>query len=280
MVFLRANGSDWMMDASYHVTATSKKWYFYRAMAQQNVRLSKDISPQRYDLHLKPDLTAFTFSGDETIHLVLKKPVKTITLHAVELDIETATARANGKAFTSRKITYDAKSETATIHFSEQLPQGQVKLELSFRGILNDKMHGFYRSSYVVNGKTKYLATTQFESTDARRAFPCFDEPALKAVFDVSITAPEEYEVVSNTIDIETQLHPDGTKTVKFEPSPKMSTYLLAFIVGDLEHIERRSKDGVLVRVFVTPGKRHQAEFALDCAAKVIAFFNQYFDIP
>ncbi|MDR3571506.1 MAG: M1 family metallopeptidase [Candidatus Pacebacteria bacterium] len=249
-------------------------------MAKKSVRLSPDVIPQKYDLHLQPDFTAFTFEGSETIHIQLKKPTKSITLHAIELEITSAQALVKNRNTTAYKISYDKKKETVTLQFKDSLPKGAIALNLAFRGILNDRMHGFYRSSYVVDGKTKYLATTQFESNDARRAFPCFDEPAQKAIFEVSLTAPAEYEIVSNTIDVETQLHPNGTKTVKFEPSPKMSTYLLAFIVGELEHVERHSEDGVLVRVFTTPGKKHQAEFALDCAAKVISFFNAYFDIP
>lgn len=258
----------------------AEKWYFYKTMAKKSVRLATSVVPEKYELHLKPNLDAFTFEGSETIRVRLEKPTRSITLHAIELEIGAVDAVAKGTRFAAKKISYDKKRETATIQFAGTLPKGAVALTLAFRGILNDKMHGFYRSSYVHGGKTKYLATTQFESNDARRAFPCFDEPAMKAIFEVWITAPSDYEIVSNTIDIETQLHPDGTKTVRFQPSPKMSTYLLAFIVGELEHAERRSKDGVLVRVFTTPGKLHQAEFALDCATKVISFFNEYFDIP
>ncbi len=249
-------------------------------MAKKSVRLPSTVVPVKYDLHLKPDLTAFTFEGNETIHLDLKKPTNSITLHAIELEIDSAGISTKNGSHRATKISYDKKRETATISFKEPLSKGPAQLTLAFRGALNNKMHGFYRSSYEHNGKTNYLATTQFESNDARRAFPCFDEPAMKAVFEVSLTAPAEYEIVSNTIDVETQVHPDRTKTVKFEPSPKMSTYLLAFIVGELDHVERRSKDGVLVRVFTTPGKLHQAEFALDCATRTISFFNEYFDIP
>src|ERR1700734_4536180 len=232
---------------------------FSRPMQRKNVRLTKDVVPAKYELHLRPDLEKFVFSGEETIHLTIKKPTKTITLHAIELTIDSAEAITSAGNFGATRISYDEKSETATILFDGTLPKGTIELRLAFRGILNDKMHGFYRSSYQLNGKMNYLATTQFESNDARRAFPCFDEPAMKAIFDVSLTTRANYEVVSNTIDVETRVHPDDTKTVVFEPSPKMSTYLLAFIVGELDHAERRSKDGVLVRVFTTPGKLHQA---------------------
>ena len=244
-------------------------------MKKDTIRLTTSVVPQRYEIHLEPDLEKFVFEGEETIHLTLKKPTRNITLHAVELDIRSA--KVAGQA---AKITYDKKSETATFRFKNNLPKGDARLKIIFRGTLNDKMHGFYRSSYVLSGKTKYIATTQFESTDARRAFPCFDEPAMKATFDVSLTVPQESVAISNTIATTTDRHVDGTKTLTFAPTPLMSTYLLAFIVGDFEHIEKKSKGGVLVRVFTTPGKKQQAKFALDCATKIISFFNTYFGIP
>src|SRR3989344_3995235 len=227
------------------------------APGKKTVRLSTDVVPTRYEIHLKPDLEAFVFEGEETIELMLKKSTKTLTLHSVDLEIE-----------------------SAEFGFAKNLPAGKARLKLVFRGVLNDRMHGFYRSSFEHEGKRKHIATTQFESTDARRAFPCFDEPSAKAVFDVSLTVPSAHTAISNTMPTEIKEHEGGYKTVSFAPSPLMSTYLLAFIVGDFEHIEKKTRDGVLVRVFVTPGKKKQAEFALDCAAKIVTFFNEYFDIP
>ncbi|HEY4516345.1 MAG TPA: M1 family metallopeptidase [Candidatus Paceibacterota bacterium] len=244
------------------------------------VRLTTDIVPKKYEIRLKPDLEAFVFVGEETIHLVLKKQTKTLTLHSKELDIESAEVIGGAEKIFARKITYDEKSETATFTFKNALPKGNTRLKIIFRGVLNDRMHGFYRSNYEHEGKTRRLATTQFESTDARRAFPCFDEPAMKAIFDVSLTIPEGQTAISNTMPVEIQEHAGGFKTVSFASSPLMSTYLLAFIVGDFECIEKKSADGVLVRVFTTPGKLHQATFALDCAVKTVSFFNKYFDIP
>ncbi len=247
---------------------------------KRRVRLSTHVVPTRYQISLKPDLEAFVFEGEETIHLTLKKPTKIIELHCLDINIASAAALVGTVEIPAQNILYDEKAETVTLSFKQGLPPGAVRLKMLFSGILNDKMHGFYRSSYVSDGKTRYLATTQFESTDARRAFPCFDEPAMKAVFDISLTVPTVSTAISNTIPVQTLKHQDGTKTVTFAPTPLMSTYLLAFIVGDFEHIEKRTKDGVLVRVFTTPGKKHQARFALDCAAKTISFFNTYFAIP
>ncbi len=247
---------------------------------KKNVRLSPDVRPISYELHLKPDLRAFTFEGTVTIELSLKKPSRAITLHAKDLDIDSGEVRARQMLQGSSKISYDEKAETATITFKQPVPKGKASLTLAFRGTLNDRMHGFYRSSYELNGEKRYIATTQFESTDARRAFPCFDEPTLKAVFDIALTVPSDKTVISNTMPVETSDLGDGYKRVRFAPTPPMSTYLAAFIVGDFESVETTSEDGVLVRVFTTPGKTHQAAFALECAAKTISFFNTYFDIP
>ena len=243
-------------------------------MKKKAVRLSKYIVPTEYNIELKPDLENFTFSGAETISLNLLKSTKTLTLHSKEIEINTAQVSSE-----FAKISYDTKNETATFTFAKALPKGKVKLVLVFTGILNDKMRGFYRSSYVVEGVTRHMATTQFEATDARRAFPCFDEPAQKAVFHVSLVIPKNKTAISNTLPTSVAEHEAGYQVLKFSPTPKMSTYLLAFIIGDFEYIEAKTKRGVQVRVFTTPGKKHQAKFALDCAVRTLDFYEKYFNI-
>ena len=255
-----------------------------------SVRLSQFIKPERYQLTIKPDLEGFIFEGEEIIHLLLEKSSREITLHSKELEIFGVEYYVLGSKYKA-KTSYDVKNETATFSFTKQLPKGKGKLSLSFKGILNDSMRGFYRSRYMHNGKEKYLATTQFEATDARRAFPCFDEPAQKAIFDVTLMVPKGLTAISNTIQTSVLEHESGYNIVKFSPSPKMSTYLLAFIVGDFEFIEGHTRmdtdkktdghgqRGTLVRIFVTPGKKHQAKFALETAIKCLEFYNKYFDI-
>ena len=244
-------------------------------MKIKNVRLSKNVVPTEYELQLRPDLENFTFHGVETISLEILKPTKTLTLHSKELEIITASISG-----IFGKISYDIKSETATFTFPRAIKSGKIKLTLVFKGILNDKMRGFYKSSYVFEGKVHHIATTQLEATDARRAFPCFDEPAQKAVFHMSLVVPKGKTVISNTLPISNAIHESGYEVIKFSPTPKMSTYLLAFIVGDFEYIEKKSNRGVVVRVYTTPGKIHQAKFALDCAVKTLEFYEKYFDIP
>ena len=140
-------------------------------------------------------------------------------------------------------------------------------------------MAGFYRSKYVINGENKFLATTQFEATDARRAFLCVDEPKAKAIFDMTFLIPPTHTVISNTHVEDIKEHDSGYNVFSFAPTPKMSTYLVAFIIGEFDFLETKSKEGTIVRVFVTPGKKAQAEFALDTATKMLSYYNDYFGI-
>ena len=247
-------------------------------MIKPNVKLSKFVSPVRYELMLRPDFSGFTFLGEETIAMQIDKPVKEITLHSVGLEIEEAEI-TSGKFSEAGEVSYQEKEETVTLGFQKKLPVGKAQLRLKFKGILADNLKGFYRSKFEIDGVEKFLATTQFESTDARRAFPCFDEPSQKCIFDISLIVPSEMEAISNTLPEIVSQHEGGFKVVKFAPTPKMSTYLLAFIIGDLEYIEANSKNGVLVRIFTTPGKLKQAEFALEVAIKCLDFYENYFGI-
>jgi len=260
-------------------------------MKNKNVRLSKNVIPIAYDIRLRPNLDNFTFEGMETIRLSVLQKTRIVTLHSKELEIETAEVIiGNEKVFA--EISYSEKAETATFLFPKFIPAGKTRLNLVFKGILNDKMRGFYRSRYHIKDKEHHIATTQFEATDARRAFPCFDEPAHKAVFHVSLVVPKGKTAISNTLPVSVKParnafsiadaggeHESGYEIIKFSPTPKMSTYLLAFIVGDFEYIESKTKNNVLVRVFTTPGKKYQAKFALSCAVKTLEFYEKYFDI-
>ncbi len=247
-------------------------------MKLKSVRLSPNIIPTNYHLELKPDLENFTFSGMETIHLSILQKTRIITLHAKEIEIDTVDVLVGAEKVFG-KISYNKKNETVSFTFPKFIEAGQVKLNLVFRGILNDKMRGFYRSKYFVDGKECHLATTQFEATDARRAFPSFDEPAQKAVFHISLVVPKGKTAISNTLPISVLEHESGYEIIKFLPTPKMSTYLLAFIIGDFEYLEAKTKNKTLVRVFTTPGKKHQAKFALECAVRTLEFYEKYFAI-
>lgn len=245
---------------------------------KKSARLPKSAIPTHYTISIKPDLDAFTFTGDEVISVTVPKRTNSIVLHSAEIEIFSA-KYVSGKTALTPTISYNDKEETVTFTFKEPIPKGKGKLQISFAGILNDKMRGFYRSRYMYGEKEMHMAVTQFESTDARRAFPCFDEPAHKAVFEVELIVPEDRTAISNMLETGITEHSPGYKAVKFAPSPKMSSYLLAFIVGHFEHVEKKTKSGTLVRVFVTPGKKHQTAFALDCAVRCMEFYEKYFAI-
>ncbi len=244
----------------------------------KSIRLESHIYPTYYNLKLKPDLSSFTFEGEEIIKVTVEKETKQITLHSKDLDIKTVKIISENDNQFSDKITYNTKNETATFHFKKIIKKGQLDISIVFLGIINESLRGFYKSKYTIDKKEKYIATTQFEATDARRAFPCFDEPAHKAIFEVSLVIPENHTAISNTLPTEIKEHSSGYKIVSFSPTPIMSTYLLAFIIGEFEYIEGKTKNGVKIRVFTTSGKKHQAHFALDVAIKSLEFYNDYFD--
>src|SRR6266702_3880901 len=164
------------------------------ASASQAQRLPQSVKPEHYALKLTPDLKNATFAGHESIDVIIPQPVDAITLNAVEIKFETVKAKLNGKTLTA-KVTEDAGKQQATFNFGQQLPAGKLRLSIDYSGILNDKLRGFYLSK---TAKRNY-AVTQFESTDARRAFPSFDEPAYKATFDVSLTVDKGDTAISNT---------------------------------------------------------------------------------
>eukprot|EP01132_Coremiostelium_polycephalum_P011218 gene11218-13743_t len=240
--------------------------------------LPDNVKPTNYLIHLRPNLKEFTFSGESDIKLTVVKPTKTVVIHSIELDIKLAQAGPSNKAV---KIEYHVPEEVAILEFEHELTT-DVTLHLEFTGILNDKLKGFYRSKYVVGGEDRYIATTQFEATDARRAFPCFDEPALKATFTIKLTVEKHLTALSNMdiIKEKTVTNPDSTITYTFEETPIMSTYLIAFVVGELTYIEDHTKEGIRVRVYNVIEKEESGKFALEVATKALSFFIDYFEIP
>ena len=245
------------------------------------VMLPKNVRPVHYRLTLTPDLAEATFSGEVSIDLEILEPTDTVVLNAIELDIASASLRLADGSECKGEVTLDNDEETAAFRFGSPLPAGPATLDISFTGELNDKLRGFYRSRYGdASGEERYLATTQFEATDARRAFPCWDEPAMKASFQVTLVVPSDLQAVSNT-PVERECEDrGGMRRVEYAKTPVMSTYLLAFVVGDLRSIERRADNGTLIRVWATPGNEGKGEFALDVSCRLLAYFNDYFGIP
>ena len=237
-------------------------------------RLPLGAIPEHYQLTFTPDFKTNTFAGVETIDVKLTKPANSITLNAAELKcksvaIEVAKTSIPAKAF------FDADREMATINASRPLPPGLVRLHISFTGTLNDKLRGFYLSK----GPKRKYAVTQFEPTDARRAFPCFDEPDKKATFDITVVADKNDTVITNSKMVSDTAGPGENKhTLKFATTPKMSTYLVAILVGDFQCLEG-STDGIPIRACAVPDKQELGHFALETAEYVVHWYNNYFGI-
>ncbi|HYE99680.1 MAG TPA: M1 family metallopeptidase, partial [Planctomycetota bacterium] len=238
-------------------------------------RLPSDAVPKAYRLTLEPDLNTLTFRGEVAIDLDLRRETRDVTLHAVDLDI--LEARIDGRR---AEVRLDAARDRATITADRPLT-GSATLTMTFDGRLHEEMRGFYRSAYArADGTQAFMATTQFEATNARRCFPCFDEPALKATFDVTLVIPGDRTAVSNMPVTSDTRDADGRRRLTFARSPVMSTYLLAFVVGELESLEGKTKDGVPVKVYATPGRAHLCRFALETAIRGLEWFDEYYGIP
>ncbi len=243
-------------------------------------RLPRTVVPSRYDLVLEPDLDAGTFRGTVAAAVDVVEPVAEVVLNAIELVIDEAwVVDANGTR-SDASVSYDEATERATLKFDGDLVTGTATVHASFRGILNDKLHGFYRSTFTdATGTTRTLATTQFESTDARRAFPCWDEPDFKAIFGVTLVVPSDLLALSNGAEIGREDTGDGRVRVRFADTMVMSTYLVAFVVGPLEATEPVDLDGVPLRVVHPLGKSDLAGFALDIGASALRYFADYYGI-
>ncbi|HVR16719.1 MAG TPA: M1 family metallopeptidase, partial [Candidatus Limnocylindrales bacterium] len=248
--------------------------------AEKPYRLPTNVTPERYELKLTPDLTTWTFTGDEKISIHVHEPVREIILNAAELELHAVSLQtADGKVREGR-VNLDTENERATLSFGEPVPAGRGDLQIQFSGILNDKLHGFYRSTYKgADGQDKPLASTQFESTDARRAFPCWDEPAFKAVYQVTLVVDEKLTAISNARVVRENALPGNKKAVVFADSMKMSTYLVAFIVGEFEATAPVMVGNAPLRVCAVPGKKHLATFAVDIGKASLEHFSAYYGI-
>ncbi|KAF8533917.1 peptidase family M1-domain-containing protein [Trichophaea hybrida] len=241
--------------------------------------LPTNVKPLHYDLKLEPNFKDFTFEGTVSIELEIKEASTEISVNTLEINIKDTKLEHCGKTLTPVSHNYNEDTQTDKFAFGEELPAGsKATLTIKYVGQLNDKMAGFYRSSYVENGVTKYMATTQMEPTDARRAAPCFDQPDLKSTWTVTLIADKELTCLSN-MDVKDEKDVgNGKKSVTFNKTPLMSTYLLAFIVGDLRYKETNAFR-LPIRVYATPGNEQYADFSLDIAARTLAFYEKEFGV-
>ena len=244
-------------------------------------RLPRTVVPSHYDLRLVPALDAGTFTGSAAIEVDVADEIDEVVLNAAELTIAEAWLENPEGIRRNASVTLDEEAERATLALEEPAAAGPWTVHLAFEGILNDKLHGFYRSTFVDDeGVERVIATTQFEATSARRAFPCWDEPEFKATFGVTLVVPDDLFAVSNAAETGRQPAGDATVAVTFADTMIMSTYLVAFVVGPLEATEVVDAGGTPLRVVHPLGKGHLAGFALEVGAFALAFFEEYYGIP
>jgi puromycin-sensitive aminopeptidase len=250
-------------------------------MAPNPYRLSNDVLPQAYRLVLDPDLDAARFEGKVAIDLEITAAVTEIVMNALDLEIGEAILHLADGTSLSCGVALDAETERVTFSPGIQIPPCEGTIEITFTGILNDLLVGFYRSTFIdPEGNERVIATTQMEATDARRAFPCFDEPAKKATFEISLVVADGLSAYSNSPEVEVEHLVDGRRLIHFAPTMVMSTYLVAFVVGPFEATEVVDVDGVPLRVIYPPGKADLAPFALEIGAFSLRYFTEYFKIP
>jgi aminopeptidase N len=244
------------------------------AMATPAQRLPSIAIPEHYQLHLAPDFSTGTFQGDVTITVRLTQPTQAITLNAVEMQFIEATISSGGASQTAT-ANFDARRETATLTVPRSIPTGAATIAIRYSARLNDRLRGFYLS----HGNGRDYAVTQLEATDARRAFPSFDEPAMKATFDISTTIDARDTAISNGRVLSDTAGPGaGKHTLKFSATPKMSSYLVALLVGDWECV-RGAADGIPIRMCATPRHKDELAFALESAEVAVRYYNRYFGI-
>jgi tricorn protease interacting factor F2/3 len=234
-----------------------------------------NTTPINYQLTFEPDLKKFTFSGTEIITVSCKKLTNLITMHCAELKIKSCTVMS-GKDIIVSTLKINEKKEELSIKLSKKI-KGTATISLKFQGILNDRLLGFYRSQYKQGGKTKYLATTQFEAADARRAFPCWDEPKAKATFEISIIADNKFTAISN-MPVKSKKKLDGKILYKFGKTPVVSTYLIYLGVGEFEYLTGKIGK-VQIRVVTTKGHKSKGKFSLELGKKLLTSYEKYFGI-
>ena len=237
-------------------------------------RLPEIARPENYKLKFTPDLEKASFEGDETISIRVLAPTMQITLNSAEIDFHEVSITSGG---TTQKatVTPEKDKEMVVLTVGKQIAAGPATIHITYSGTLNNEMRGFYLGK---DEQGRKYASTQFESTDARRAFPSFDEPDYKATFDITAVADNGLVAISNQKVISDTPGPEGKHTVRFATTAKMSSYLAALVVGNFEYVEGEA-DGIPIRVYATTGKKEMGRFALEIATGVLKYYDNYFGI-
>ncbi|MDR3612070.1 MAG: M1 family metallopeptidase [Candidatus Obscuribacterales bacterium] len=247
----------------------------------RSLRLTTDVKPVNYKLSFTPDLEKARFDGDEDLQFTVATEQSALILNSAEEIIDDAfiVDTKTQIKISAATVAYDKTAEQVSISFKSAIAPGAYTLHCHFKGVLNDKLRGFYRSKFHdVNGE-HYIATTQMEAADARRMFPCFDEPSFKATFDISCVVDKSLEVISNEAVASVAPFSPTLKRVTFATTPKMSSYLVALIVGPFVGTKAVVVEGVPIRIWSIGEKSNQLSFASAATAKLLPFYNNYFGI-
>ncbi len=246
----------------------------------QNIRLPKVAIPNRYEIHLDVDLDNFSYIGKEIIYLEIVDQTNEIQLNSLGIIINGAFLENDSGQHVEATVNYLSEEERISLSLEEKINPGDWKLFINFQATITNDLRGFYRSSYSdENGVQRWIGTTQFEPTGARLAFPCWDEPEYKAVFSITISTLSKFVRISNEKILNEIVEKDKT-TTKFVDSMRMSTYLVAFVVGPLEVTNIGNSNSTEVRIVHKPGFAHQTSFAGTAAIKILDFFEEYYEIP
>ena len=240
-------------------------------------KLPKEIVPTEYSVRIAPNIDKLVFTGSETVKLNVRNPVHQLVLNALELKIEAASI--DGKELPASAIKIDNKNELLTLALLSELGIGEHTLTLRFAGKINQQGQGLFYMHYQEQGTgaRKIMLGSQFEATDARRFFPCWDEPAFRARFQLTAVVPENWLAVSN-MPIESEKKIAGGKEVRFAATPPMSSYLNVFVAGELDLIESRSGP-TQIRVIATKGKAEMGRYALRASGQILQYYNDYFGV-
>jgi aminopeptidase N len=240
-------------------------------------KLPKQVVPKEYAIRIAPDVEKLVFTGSETVTISVREPVRKLVCNV--LDLKVTHAAVDEKPLAQSAIAEDAKQQTLTLNLPNELPPGQHRVALKFSGKINQQGEGLYFARYQehATGAKKLMLGTQFEATDARRMFPCWDEPSFRARFQLTAVVPEHWTAVSN-MPIEGETKSAGRKEIRFGTTPSMSSYLNVLVAGELDSIEAQS-NGVQIRVVTTKGKAEMGRYALEATAQILEFYNEYFGV-
>ncbi len=239
-------------------------------------KLPKTVAPRHYQVYLRPNLANFTLRGSETIDIEALKPTSEIVLNAVGLEIHKATFVGRRKITLKPKP--DVGKQTVSFTLPREIPRGNYRLQVEFTGRIGEQAQGLFYVKYPTPKGRKVMLATQMEPTDARRMFPCWDEPAFRATFELNVVVPDKFKAVSNLpVARETKVAGVG-REITFARTPPMASYLLVLVAGELEEIKDEA-EGVQLRVITTGGKTEQGRYALEATKSLLAYYNHYFGL-